>query len=80
MTEDEIKDKTNAIFRDVFDDDTLEIRPDMTAEDVEAWDSLTHVNLIVAVEAAFKIRFTTKEVSNLGNVGDLLTLIKSKIG
>ena len=53
--------KLNGIFCEVFDDDTLEIAPEMTANDVDGWDSLSHVNLIVAVEARFNIRFSQKE-------------------
>lgn len=80
MDEATMRDRVTEIFRDVFDDESIQIRDEMTARDVEAWDSLNHVNLIVAIEAAFKVRFTVKEVSNLANVGELLALIRSKIG
>jgi len=66
------------IFRDIFDDDGLVIRPEMTAADVEAWDSLSHFNLIDAVEREFKVRFTTAEVTSLQNVGDLAALVEKK--
>jgi acyl carrier protein len=66
------------VFQDVFDDDTLEIRPEMTADDVEDWDSLTHINLITAVEKEFKVKFTTAEVTGMKNVGDLIALIEKK--
>jgi len=79
MTENEIRTKLNEIFRDIFDDQTLEIAPDMTAADVEEWDSLSHISLIVAVEKAFGVRFTTGEVQALKNVGDFLALIGSKV-
>lgn len=68
------------IFRTVFDDDTIELRPEMTANDIEGWDSFSHANLIVAVETQFKIRFTSKELLRFKNVGDLLKSIESKIG
>jgi acyl carrier protein len=71
--------KLNLIFREVFDDDTLQIRPEMTADDVDGWDSLSHVNLIVAVETAFRIRFNRKELLTFKNVGDLLRCIEGKI-
>ena len=71
--------KLNSIFREVFDDDTLQIRPEMTADDVDGWDSLSHVNLIVAVETAFLIRFNRKELLSFKNVGDLLRCIEGKI-
>ncbi len=80
MTDAELRDKANAIFQDVFDDSSLQIHDAMTAKDVEEWDSLNHINLIVAVERAFKVKFTTKEVSNLANVGEFLALIRSKLG
>jgi acyl carrier protein len=67
-----------SIFRDVFNDDALVLRPEMTAADVETWDSLTHINLIVGIEREFKVRFTTGEVASLKNVGDLATLVERK--
>ena len=70
--------KLTEIFRDVFDDDSIVLGDKMTANDVEGWDSLTHINLIHAVEKAFKIRFTTAEVSKMENVGDLSSLIQRK--
>lgn len=72
--------RLNAIFCEVFDDDDLTIATEMTANDVDGWDSLSHVNLIVAVETAFKIRFNQKELLTFKNVGDLLRCIESKIG
>ena len=59
----------------VFDDDSLELHADLTANDVDNWDSLTHINLIVAIEKEFRIRFTTSEVSGLKNVGELEALV-----
>jgi acyl carrier protein len=67
------------VFRNVFDDDALVLRKEMTADDVENWDSLTHINLIVALEKEFRIRFTTSEVSGLKNVGELEALVESKV-
>lgn len=80
MNHADVQPKLNGIFRDIFDDDTLEIHPGMTAKDVDGWDSLTHVNLVVAVEKAFKVSFTTKEIAGLNNVGDFLSLIARKAG
>lgn len=80
MERNEIKQRLTGIFRDVFDDPGMEIQDAMTAADVEAWDSFNHIDLIVAVEGAFRIRFTTKEVHNLANVGEFLNLIQSKLG
>jgi len=69
----------NAIFCQVFDDDDIKIAPETTANDIDGWDSLSHVNLIVAVEAHFSIRFSQKELLTFKNVGDLLRCIESKI-
>lgn len=66
------------IFRMVFDDDAIQIHPGMTANDVEGWDSLSHVNLITTVEARFNIRFSQKELLKQRNVGDLINDIKRK--
>src|SRR5947209_6802313 len=59
------------VFRDVFDDPELNISDSMTARDVDGWDSLKHIDLIVALEQAFRVRFTTSEVTRLRNVGEL---------
>ncbi len=72
--------KLNRIFQTVFDNDDLDIRPEMTANDVDGWDSLSHVNLILAVEKGFGIRFSQKELLTFKNVGDLLRSIESKVG
>jgi acyl carrier protein len=73
-----VKPRLNAIFRDIFDDPKLEIRDDMTANDVEGWDSLSHIDLIVAVEKEFKIKLSTGDVRKLNNVGDFVRLISEK--
>lgn len=67
-----------SIFREIFDDPDLQISRSTTASDVENWDSLTHINLIVAIEREFKIKLTTSEVAKLQNVGDLMQLIEHK--
>ena len=73
------KEQLNEIFRMVFDDDTIEIAPEMTANDIDGWDSLSHINLITAVEGTFGIRFTQRELPTFKNIGDLLRSIESKI-
>ncbi len=78
MTHAEIHKKLTYVFRDVFDDPSLEISDSTTAKDVEEWDSLTHINLIVAAEKAFGVSFTTKEVKALANVGDFIRLIGNR--
>jgi len=75
----EINEKLTKVFREVFDDDSLTLSDDMTADDVDAWDSMSHVNLILAIEIAFDIEFTQSEIQNFANVGDLKRSITSKI-
>ena len=72
--------KLNGIFRTVFDNDEINIQPEMTANDGDGWDSLSHVNLVLAVEQGFGIRFAQKELLTFKNVGDLLKSIESKLG
>ena len=70
--------KLNTVFHDVFDDDTIRLTEKTTAKDVDGWDSLNHVNLIIAVEKAFGIKLTTKEATTVANVGELVRLIDEK--
>jgi acyl carrier protein len=74
-----VKERLNAVFQDVFDDPNLQITEAMTADDVDAWDSLTHIDLIVAVEKAFRFKLSTSSVRGLKNVGDFIALITSKL-
>jgi acyl carrier protein len=69
----------NQIFKMVFDDDGIQISPEMTANDVDGWDSLSHVNLITTIEAKFNIRFSQKELLKQRNVGDLIRDIEFKL-
>ena len=75
----EIESRLTAVFQDVFDDPSMVLSDDLTAADVEGWDSLSHIDLIVAVEREFKVRFTTAEVTLLKNVGGLAELIQKKL-
>jgi acyl carrier protein len=70
--------KLTSVFRDVFDDDALEVDSAMTADDVDGWDSLTHVRLMLSVERAFATKFTASEIGRLKTVGDLIDLIARK--
>ena len=79
MSHDEIFTKLTDVFRDVFDQPELELRPEMRAPDVKGWDSLGHIMLIVAVEKGFAVRLTTSEIQSLSNVGDLSQLVASKL-
>lgn len=78
MDRETVVQQLNGVFQDVFDDPALTITYDMTAADVEDWDSLSHINLIVGVEKAFRIRLTTAEVRGLNNVGDFIALVARK--
>jgi len=72
--------KLREIMVDVFDaDDDLEISPTTTADDVEEWDSLSHIRLMVAIERAFKIRFKGSEIDDLKNIGELVAVIDAKV-
>ena len=70
--------KLTPVFRDVFDDDELVIKEITTAQDVEGWDSLAHIRLMVSIEKAFRLRFTAAEISNLKDVGAMAELILKK--
>jgi acyl carrier protein len=74
----EIESRLTPIFRDVFSDDALVVTEGMTAAEVPTWDSLSNINMIIAVEKAFGVKFSIKDVRNLKNVGELLDLIKRK--
>ena len=65
----------NPIFRDVFDDDELVIKANTIAKDIDGWDSLTHIRLVISIEKAFDLRFTAAEISALKNVGEMVELI-----
>ena len=75
----QIVNRLTDIFREVLEDDSLVLRDDLTADQVESWDSLNHIDLIVAVERNFKIRFTTAEITSLRNVGELINLVQRKL-
>jgi len=79
MDEVKIYEKLSDIFHDLFDDDSIKVTPNLTAKDVDGWDSLTHIRLIITVEKTFKIKFSTSEIGKLEKVGDLVALIKSRV-
>lgn len=74
----EIFERLNEVFRDVFDDDSITVSEDTTANDIEDWDSLNHITLIDAVESEFGVRFTMGEVSGMKNVGEMAQIIKER--
>ena len=70
--------KLTKVFREVFDDDSIELTPETTANDIDDWDSIEHINLIAAVEDAFGMRFQMREVSGMNNVGELVQIFESR--
>ena len=67
------------IFRDVFDDEDLEVNDSTNSSDIEDWDSLEHISLVVSMENEFNLKFDLKEVNKLANVGEMVDLIASKL-
>lgn len=79
MTREEVSKIVQDIFRDVFDDDSLIITDTTNSDDIEDWDSLEHISLIVSMEKEFNMSFDIKEVNKLANVGGMIDLIMSKL-
>jgi len=78
MEKNDIIRQVNEIFKDVLDNDDLVIDENTSARDVEEWDSLNHIQLVVAIEKHFKVRFTTQEIQNWKNVGEMTETILQK--
>lgn len=78
MERSEIYDKLNEIFRDVLDNDEIELTDASKADDIEEWTSLTHIQLIVEIEKAFNLRFTSDEILEWNNVGEMVDSILAK--
>lgn len=75
-----IKVRLNEVFREVFDDEEIEVFDEMTAKDIEEWDSLMHITLVVAIEKEFSCRFNAAEIAKLENVGSIITLLEERAG
>ena len=80
MKKEEITGELKAVFQKVLEENDLTITREMTAQDIEKWDSLRHIQLISEVERAFEIKFKLREVLRMKNVGDLIDLIQVKQG
>lgn len=78
MNKDQILEEVQEIFREVLDNEEIVLNNATTADDVEEWDSLTHIQLIVAIEKHFKIKFTSKEILSWQNVGEMIDCITTK--
>lgn len=79
MTDDQLMQQLTDVFQNVFDDPDLVIGPETTAKDIPEWDSFNHINLIVAAEMHFSVKFASFEIEDLKNVGEFLELVRSKI-
>lgn len=80
MTREEVMASVTEIFRDVFDDENLVITDSTNSDDIEDWDSLEHISLVIAMEKEFDMKFDIKEVNKLENVGGMIDLIMRKLG
>ncbi|MCR4896729.1 MAG: acyl carrier protein [Lachnospiraceae bacterium] len=80
MTREEVYEQLNQVFRQVFDDEDIVVSDSTTADDIEDWDSLEHINLVVAVEKQFSIKFNMGEVNSFQNVGEMVDLILQRVG
>lgn len=72
--------QVEGVFKDILDEESLSLSRETTANDVDGWDSLTHIQLIVAIEKNFKVKFTSKEILSWKNVGELIDSLKAKVG
>jgi acyl carrier protein len=79
MTRDEIYATLTGIFREVFDDPELELRPGLSAQDMPEWDSFNHINIVVASEMKFGVSFGASELEELQNVGEFVALVEQKL-
>ena len=79
MTREEIFKQLDEVFQDVFDDESIHVVDETTADDIEDWDSLEHINLVVAIENKFGIKFNMNEVTSMKNVGEMVDNILERI-
>ena len=78
MSREEVFEKLDQVFQDVFDDESLHVTDETTAADVDGWDSLEHIELMASVERAFGIRFSMGEITRMKNVGEMADLSLEK--
>lgn len=77
---DSLTQKLTEVFHEIFEDESIELRDDLVAADVEDWDSLNHIKLVVAIERAFGVKFKNREIASWENVGDMKRAIASRLG
>ncbi|MCI6553484.1 MAG: acyl carrier protein [Lachnospiraceae bacterium] len=80
MTREKVFETLNEVFRDVFDDESIVVEEETTADDIEDWDSLEHINLVAAVEQELGVKFTMGQVVTMKNVGEMVDIILAQIG
>jgi acyl carrier protein len=78
LNREEVVERLNPLFRDIFDDDAISVTDDTTAADIDGWDSLAHITLILGVEREFRIKMTAAEVGSLKNVGQMIDIITAR--
>jgi acyl carrier protein len=79
VNRDEITNRVQDIFRDIFDEEGLEIKDETNADNIEDWDSLAQINLVSSIEKDLKVRFALGEIDTLKNVGEMINLIETKL-
>lgn len=79
MDREQIYDRLLEIFQDVFDDDEIQIEDSTSAKDIDTWNSLNHINLVLGAEQEFEVKFKTTEIARLANVGEFVDLILAKM-
>jgi acyl carrier protein len=79
MTSEQVYAQLTDVFQIVFDDPSIQLRPDMTAADIVEWDSVSHLDLVLAVETKFKLRLNLAEVESLQTVGDFVELLQKRL-
>ena len=79
MSREEVFERLNEVFRDVFDDESIEVNENTTSADIEDWDSLEHISLMSAVEQEFGIRFSMGQIQSMKNVGEMVNIILAQM-
>jgi acyl carrier protein len=79
MQDSQIYEKLTTTFHDIFDDKDIQIGPETSASDIENWDSFNHINLVLAIQSSFGIKFSSSELESMENVGEIVTLIQRKL-
>lgn len=79
MKREKLYKKLNEIFKDIFDNDNIEVSDNTTAKDIKDWDSLIHITLISAVESEFNMRFEMKDIINMKTVGEMVDIIERTV-